>query len=412
MQAAAHTKGGFGGVPQAVGKEFVGKDSATPGVPGHIVTAKEAGMDRKDAEKSRLTGGPTNFGSGKEWEDKLKKEKGAAPRKDAAEIGTKTWPPESTAKLNDCFKVADALYSRADALQTGTYADADWTEGDHPRGEDGKFGSGGGGGGTKSSGGTSSAFASRRDRFSAGGGKEPSHGETIGSHTDKDGYTSIVRHGVSPEDRDGHPARIGTKYIRSPDGSEVKAGYFMDWPEDPKQSLEDYFKKTPYKERAQEESDRQATRYKPLKDQVNFHKRAASRSDASDHPSEKVENEVSTVGSAKREDLPSHIFLQPGERKYPVKEKKGDEWVYSRALLISAEREANAHGHKDIARKADAIREREFDKADERQDADPYTEGQLAKKAKKSNQSSPYREKSKEDLEWQRGWQQYKPAPG
>lgn len=28
MQAAAHTKGGFGGVPQSVGKEFVAADKA------------------------------------------------------------------------------------------------------------------------------------------------------------------------------------------------------------------------------------------------------------------------------------------------------------------------------------------------------------------------------------------------
>lgn len=30
MQAAAHTKGGFGGVPQSVGKEFAAADSGKP----------------------------------------------------------------------------------------------------------------------------------------------------------------------------------------------------------------------------------------------------------------------------------------------------------------------------------------------------------------------------------------------
>lgn len=30
MQAAAHTPGGYGGVPQKVGKEFIGKDSKLP----------------------------------------------------------------------------------------------------------------------------------------------------------------------------------------------------------------------------------------------------------------------------------------------------------------------------------------------------------------------------------------------
>lgn len=28
MRAAAHTPGGYGGVPQSVGKEFIGKDQA------------------------------------------------------------------------------------------------------------------------------------------------------------------------------------------------------------------------------------------------------------------------------------------------------------------------------------------------------------------------------------------------
>ena len=31
MQAAAHTKGGFGGVPQSVGKEFVAADRKAAG---------------------------------------------------------------------------------------------------------------------------------------------------------------------------------------------------------------------------------------------------------------------------------------------------------------------------------------------------------------------------------------------
>lgn len=31
MEAAAHTEGGYGGVPQAVGKEFVAKDAAAKG---------------------------------------------------------------------------------------------------------------------------------------------------------------------------------------------------------------------------------------------------------------------------------------------------------------------------------------------------------------------------------------------
>ena len=41
MQAAAHTKGGFGGVPQSVGKEFVG-DAAVKGA-GICMLAKDTG---------------------------------------------------------------------------------------------------------------------------------------------------------------------------------------------------------------------------------------------------------------------------------------------------------------------------------------------------------------------------------
>ncbi len=46
MQAAAHTKGGYDGVPQAVGKEFVGKDSQSE--------TRDAKLDRLQRQVTQL----------------------------------------------------------------------------------------------------------------------------------------------------------------------------------------------------------------------------------------------------------------------------------------------------------------------------------------------------------------------
>ncbi len=46
MQAAAHTKGGYGGVPQTVGKEFVGKDSQPE--------TRDAKLDRLQRQVTQL----------------------------------------------------------------------------------------------------------------------------------------------------------------------------------------------------------------------------------------------------------------------------------------------------------------------------------------------------------------------
>lgn len=61
-----------------------------------------------------------------------------------------------------------------------------------------------------------------------------------------------------------------------------------------------------------------------------------------------------------RADKPKSIYLLPAEEKYPVKEKQGGEWKYTRNLLLAAAREARMHGRTDLARRADAIRAREF----------------------------------------------------
>lgn len=61
-----------------------------------------------------------------------------------------------------------------------------------------------------------------------------------------------------------------------------------------------------------------------------------------------------------REEIPAHVFLEPGKRLYPVKEKAGGGWKYSRNLLLAAARRARMQHHDEIARRADEIRAREF----------------------------------------------------
>jgi hypothetical protein len=61
------------------------------------------------------------------------------------------------------------------------------------------------------------------------------------------------------------------------------------------------------------------------------------------------------VGSEKREDMPSHVFLMPDERKYPVKEKRNGEWVYTKTALRSAISVANMQGDVSVSRKAQEL---------------------------------------------------------
>lgn len=73
---------------------------------------------------------------------------------------------------------------------------------------------------------------------------------------------------------------------------------------------------------------------------------------------------IGPPGSEHREDMPEGAFLGP-HRTYPVKEKndKG-EWAYTRALLLAAARRARMEGEPSIAKRADEIRGREFQKSD------------------------------------------------
>ena len=72
------------------------------------------------------------------------------------------------------------------------------------------------------------------------------------------------------------------------------------------------------------------------------------------------EQETASQHVEHREHMPESAFLEPGERKYPVKTEQYGEWKYDRDLLLAAAREARMHGHEDLAKHADAIRGREF----------------------------------------------------
>ena len=94
------------------------------------------------------------------------------------------------------------------------------------------------------------------------------------------------------------------------------------------------------------------------------HQEAADESEkanAEGKLSEKDKEAAGRIGSAHREDEPEDTFLEPGERKYPVKENG----KYDRRLLLAAAREARMHGHEDLAKRADAIRAREFGGAED-----------------------------------------------
>lgn len=81
--------------------------------------------------------------------------------------------------------------------------------------------------------------------------------------------------------------------------------------------------------------------------------------------SESTREEIGHAGSSEREDMPESVFLKPGERKYPVKEKRDGKWEYTRNLLLAAARRARMNGEEELASRADAIREREFGSKEE-----------------------------------------------
>ena len=75
----------------------------------------------------------------------------------------------------------------------------------------------------------------------------------------------------------------------------------------------------------------------------------------SDQLSDSMRAKIGTVGSAKREDEPGDVFLEPGSRKYPVKTKVDGVWKYSPKLLQAAAARARMEGRADLASRADKI---------------------------------------------------------
>lgn len=72
--------------------------------------------------------------------------------------------------------------------------------------------------------------------------------------------------------------------------------------------------------------------------------------------SERTRQEIGREGSEHREEMPDSDFLEPKEKKYPVKK----EGKYDRSLLLAAARRARINGEEALAKRADEIREREF----------------------------------------------------
>lgn len=107
----------------------------------------------------------------------------------------------------------------------------------------------------------------------------------------------------------------------------------------------------------------------PLHPGVQVALRAAAQEQAVDADLGKLtekERAEADRGHASREEMPAGAFLEAGARKYPVKEKTGGGWIYSRRLLLAAARDARMHGHESLAAQADVIRKRSFgDAADE-----------------------------------------------
>jgi hypothetical protein len=65
-------------------------------------------------------------------------------------------------------------------------------------------------------------------------------------------------------------------------------------------------------------------------------------------------------GTKKRNEMPSHCFLNPKEKKYPYKKKVNGEWVISRSGLRACITRAAQHGHKSIETKARRLYQRHF----------------------------------------------------
>jgi hypothetical protein len=104
-------------------------------------------------------------------------------------------------------------------------------------------------------------------------GKLPPKGKVLAEYTDEDGYTSRIVGGVAKGQEFGIGLRrYATIYIVAPDGEKVRAGYFMNWPDESYDLTEEAWGKLSWEKRAAMETRKQATAYRPLREQFKSRK--------------------------------------------------------------------------------------------------------------------------------------------
>jgi hypothetical protein len=104
-------------------------------------------------------------------------------------------------------------------------------------------------------------------------GKLPPKGKVLAEYTDEDGYTSRIVGGVAKGQEFGIGLRrYATIYIVAPDGDKVRAGYFMNWPDESYGLTEEAWGKLSWEKRATLETRKQATAYRPLREQFKSRK--------------------------------------------------------------------------------------------------------------------------------------------
>lgn len=105
----------------------------------------------------------------------------------------------------------------------------------------------------------------------------PEHGKTLASYTDEDGYSIIIKGGVPKGqefwegDHKHQTRRYGQMFIISPKGKTIKAGYWMDWPEEEWKISHTKYYNLSWEDRAALEVKQQATAYASLSHSFEFH---------------------------------------------------------------------------------------------------------------------------------------------
>lgn len=109
----------------------------------------------------------------------------------------------------------------------------------------------------------------------------------------------------------------------------------------------------------------------PESDQISIKSTSAigSAHDDAEGKLDQTEKSEADKNHGEREEQPADVFLDPGSRKYPVKTKRDGEWKWSRDLLLAAARRARMNGNESLAKRADAIRDREFGQGADAYDA-------------------------------------------